>query len=738
MPSALLISVRFHDGRYHGTGPWPPAPARLFQALVAGAARGGAIPDDAAAALGWLEGLDAPVIAAPPARPGQPYRNYVPNNDLDARGGDPARVAEIRAPKQIRPRLFDADIPLLYCWTFENDPDEHAKAILAIAEGLYQLGRGVDMAFATAEILGAEEAEKRLEDHGGAIHRPSKGGDGDLLACPGPRSLDSLIDRHRKMGERFTRAGKGRKTQYLFNNPPRPRFRQVAYDSPPVRRLYDLRNFTTDADFHPRPLKHVAPLTESLRDRAATRLSKALPDKADVIERVFGRVKDMSEADKAERIRITPLPSIGHAHAESSIRRVLVEIPPNCPLATKSIDWAFSGLTLGVDDETGEIDSESACHLVPADHRRMMSHYGIRRTGARRWQTITPAALPEKAARRRIDPDHVREQAKDGKERFREERRAGVSVVRALRHAGICTPVESIRVQREPLHRQGARAEDFAHGDRFTKHRLSHVEITFAAPRTGPVVIGDGRYLGLGLLAPLRERQPDETVAVYALDPATAPPAGARADVLTALRRALMALDRDLDEDGKVSTLFSGHGTDGGPAGERHHEHVFLAADTDAGGARLARLYVIRPDAGDRKVARETVDVRRFDRVTRALDVLRAGPHGVLYPLRLPAPPEGDRLFGRAKVWTSLTDYRPTRHPKKGADVEAFLKRNVRAEALRRGLPEPQVEVLDTRPGPRGGLRARLRLTFAVAMKGPILLGKGAHKRGEGVFGVNR
>jgi hypothetical protein len=34
MPGALLVTVRFHDGRYHGSGDWPPSPARLFQAAV--------------------------------------------------------------------------------------------------------------------------------------------------------------------------------------------------------------------------------------------------------------------------------------------------------------------------------------------------------------------------------------------------------------------------------------------------------------------------------------------------------------------------------------------------------------------------------------------------------------------------------------------------------------------------------------------------------------------------------
>lgn len=103
----LLISVRFHDGRYHGGGEWPPSPARLFQALVAGAAHGGSLSEPAVSAFRWLEGLAPPVIAAPPAYAGRSIKNFVPNNDLDAVGGDPARIGE---------------------------------------NALYQLGRGVDIA----------------------------------------------------------------------------------------------------------------------------------------------------------------------------------------------------------------------------------------------------------------------------------------------------------------------------------------------------------------------------------------------------------------------------------------------------------------------------------------------------------------------------------------------------------------------------------------------------------------
>ena len=59
-----------------------------------------------------------------------------------------------------------------------------------------------------------------------------------------------------------------------------------------------------------------------------------------------------------------------------------------------------------------------------------------------------------------------------------------------------------IRVQREPFEANGHRVEAFAVGTRFPKERLWHIEITFRDAVTGPLVIGDGRFLGLGVMAP--------------------------------------------------------------------------------------------------------------------------------------------------------------------------------------------------------------------------------------------
>lgn len=71
--------------------------------------------------------------------------------------------------------------------------------------------------------------------------------------------------------------------------------------------------------------------------------------------------REATEADKAtRRVRILPLHSIGHSHADCPFRRLLVEIPPNCPLRADDRAWAFSGLPI-----TGEISG----NLVRTDER---------------------------------------------------------------------------------------------------------------------------------------------------------------------------------------------------------------------------------------------------------------------------------------------------------------------------------------------------------------------------------
>ena len=221
---SLLVTVWFHEGRYHGENVgtngivgWPPSPGRLFQALVAGAARGANLQAEDRYALKWLERLGPPRIAAPAVRRGRAVKLFVPNNDLDSVGGDPAKVSKIRVGKQWRPCFFDPNEPILYSWDFESGPTEAAR-ICAIANRLYQLGRGIDMAWAKGQVCDRSRADALLNTHPGLLRRPGGGGN---TPTPHRGTLDSLLDRYRRKRKRLiSTESRGRKPRQLFTSAP--------------------------------------------------------------------------------------------------------------------------------------------------------------------------------------------------------------------------------------------------------------------------------------------------------------------------------------------------------------------------------------------------------------------------------------------------------------------------------------------------------------------------------------
>ena len=720
MPRSLLIAVRFSEGRYHGHNDgfngadgWPPSPGRLFQALVAAAARGGRFLPEDVRALEWLEDLEPPRIVAPAARRGLTVNLFVPNNDLDSVGGDPARAREIRVRKQWRPCFFDSDEPVLYLWDFEPKSAESDR-ICAIAERMYQLGRGIDMAWACGRVLDPHQAEAVLESHPGVVRKPAGAGG---TATPGLGTFDSLVNRYRLKRSRLTTVGTGHKSHQLFRRPPKGSFGHTGYDAPLRRLHFELRR--PDGGFAPRPLASVASLITELRDAAAARLMESLPDNAALFETlVIGR--DAGPADLAQRIRLIPIPSIGAPHTDLSIRRIVVEIPPDCPIRTDDLRWAFAGLR-PCDPSTGEV--WPGC-LVSTDDSQMADRLG---RSARAFQSMTPIALSG-APRRRSEcaPEN-----KAAEERDREERRAAGAIVQALRHTGIQARPSDISVQREPFQRRSVRAEHFAVGSRFSKHALWHVKLRFREELRGPLVIGDGRFCGLGLMVPVTHRT-DAFVFHLAAGRRVAPEDSPT--LVHHLRRALIALARD--DGGRAAPLFSGYAPDSRPDGTGHPAHVFLAAD---GGSDdddgIARLVVAAPWAADRRASCERGTQRRFEEVTRRLGELKAGRLGRFTHLVAEPINDGDPLLGPANVWIGRTPYVATRNFKRQEDPATVIKRDIAAECGRRGLPTPtEIRVLDLNVGPPGGRpAARLKLRFAVAVRGPLLLGRDSHS-GSGLF----
>jgi CRISPR-associated protein Csb2 len=365
--------------------------------------------------------------------------------------------------------------------------------------------------------------------------------------------------------------------------------------------------------------------------------------------------------------------------------------------------------------------------LAVADDHAMLAHYDIEdATSSRLWRTVTPAALPERAARRRLDPRRMHKEAKGSAERLRENGAAEAAVLQALRHAGIDALAQAIRVQREPFEARGARAETFASGTRFAKERLWHVEITFEQPMAGPLLIGDGRYLGLGLMAPVRSV--DGVFAFAIMDGLTdqVEPLG----LARALRRAVMArVQTEMGTNADLPVFFSGHMPDKTPARSGQHRHLAFAFD-----ASRKRLMIVAPHILERREVapndRKWLSI--LDRALKGFRELRAGSAGKLALTACHSGVEGDRLLARSSIWKSLTPYRVTRHARLG-DAAAALEANLLAECRRAGLPQPQIEITKTFAKSGTGLLGFAQLEFRTAVAGPILLGRDRHF-GGGLF----
>lgn len=700
MARHFALTIRLHDRRYHGASEWPPAPARVFQALVAGAARGRHVPEEAARALTLLESLPPPVVAAPSARRGLRLSLFVPNNDLDAVEGDPDRIGEVRIKKTVQPRLLESDAPFLYVWPLS---DGAGNELTALADGLYQFGRGVDPAWAVGETIDDEELAARLRSHRGTVHRPSTGEGSSELAVPTRSSFASIV---RRFDASLVRLRPGANGVTNFVQPPKAHWAMVRYDGTPTFHLFELRRESEPVRSSAWATWRAAKLVEQVRDTAASTLKHALPERIADVERVIvGRKRDGADSGPSEqRVRFIPLPSVGHSHADQSIRRMLVQIPRGS-LTEEDVLWSLTGRPL-FDPETGELGTTT---LVAVPEDEMARRYCA---SARVWRSVTPLALTS-ARRRRIEPLRIREEAKSAGERANEEAVARRCVGQALRHAGVNAALVRARVQREPFEAHGARAERFAESGRFPKEALWHVELELDRPIRGPLVLGDGRFLGLGVMLP----KADAGAIAFAIEPGCNSVADATV-VTRALRRAVMArVQATLGSRESLLPYFSGHRSDGTPTDQPH-----LAFSFDP---QRSHLLVIAPHALDGRAATrdEREHLRTLEESLVGFTQLRAGRAGLLSLARAEIDVAEDPLFAPSRVWETATTYRVTRHLRR-AGATAAIAADVRAECARRGLPRPDVEVLRVDVRPSAALGAHVRLRFRVAVAGPIVLGR--------------
>jgi hypothetical protein len=110
----------------------------------------------------------------------------------------------------------------------------------------------------------------------------------------------------------------------------------------------------------------------------------------------------------------------------------------------------FRLLIFGAERSIGALQEISVCAVLFSAKETSNNASNILYAGGQEFFTrqsfenIVNWALPERAARRRIDPLRICEETKGGAERLREQAAAEWAVRQALRHAGIDTPVQTI------------------------------------------------------------------------------------------------------------------------------------------------------------------------------------------------------------------------------------------------------------------------------------------------------
>lgn len=536
MSQHLCITIRFHDGLFHGRRDggepeWPPSPLRVFQALVAAAAAHTNERKSLAQAvpmLRWLEKQSAPVIVAPAARRGEKYRLYVPDNvgDLVARSwrrGNPGSIADYRSEKDVQPMCLGGDAVVHYLWPLAPDDADFAtwqplleKCVRAITH----LGWGVDMVVADASLISEEDAGKLL----GRRWQPTGGDTRNALRAPIIGTLDDLTNRYAAFLRRARPEG-------FHPVPPLSKFRLVSYLTgvePPVLPFAAFTFLTPNADgMRPfDPVRNGMRVAGMMRHAAGAEvIAGALGWTEEKVRRVIqGHAEPEGAAHQpvsGARIAFIPLPSMesrgkNRALAIGSARRALVlGVRGASREDVQHLARLLAGQPL-TDERTGQ-PAAILARLPDADP--MITRY----TGeAATWATVTPVVLPgyddPRKLRRAIFPraDSGAEPA-DAERQKRLlsilDRRIDFLLRKAIRQAGF--PDELARYAEIDWSGSGFwpgtdLAARYAIPATLRRFRRLHVRITWrdAAGASivipGPICFGSGRFASLGLFAPLK------------------------------------------------------------------------------------------------------------------------------------------------------------------------------------------------------------------------------------------
>lgn len=471
----------WHGRNEEGGVEYPPSPLRVFQALVAGAYTGAYAqdqPDQKRQALEWLEQQAPPLIVAPPFRELQGFDLYVPNNDADK---FPDRAKRL-VLKVVRPVWWGEGAVLHYLWRLDTPPDDSVlETLQREVRRLSVLGRGTDWVVSEASMVTDGELPSFL----GQKYSPDPSARGvRRLRVPMKGSLESL-SRLYAARLKFTE---------MYEIPDRSAlvFREVTYRTDALNDGGQKRPFAAFALVAPdasaleqkrrafwhTQIARVAAMVRHTAIQAARQSRQSFPGGA---ERFVAGHASGEDNEPLARFSYLPLPTTNHPYADGGVRRVIIAEPAGGD--GRYARWIQRALDVQplVRERDQRTLAELSSSLSKADEN-LIDLYTKHTRGARTWLSATPVILP----------GHDDGKYAKALKLFR----------KALEDVRISESlVEEVRLQKAPLLPGSAHPLAYFMPEYMRQYSAWHVVIRFTRPFYGPLAIGVGRHIGLGLFA---------------------------------------------------------------------------------------------------------------------------------------------------------------------------------------------------------------------------------------------
>jgi CRISPR-associated protein Csb2 len=488
-----LTGVAVASSAYdRGRAEWPPHPDRVFSALVCAWAERG---EDALerAALEWLETLGPPSIQAPEHWPRDVVDLFVPPNDMTVAGklgaGMPkdasaslAMLPVLRKNRQARQfpavALPDHDRRVRLIWADAGPApvERHRPALARLASAVAYLGHSSSLVRIALDDGRAAPAP---------THRPDAEGE-TLLRTPFAGRLRQLTEGYATAGERAWRPSRAPAVAY------------GKVGDAPLEAASSVfgRDWIVLADAGgSAPALEAFPIVaKTLRDALMTCADQPPP------ELLSGHGPDRAPT-RMPHLAILPLADVGWTYSEGRLLGVALVLPRAIERergdpARRATLQAIARFAAG-DDGIGRLTlgTHGIWRLQrvaqPELHSLQPARYCRRSC---RWATVTPMVL-------------------DRHPKPKPDRDLAAIVATACANIGLPPPVEIAphqpsAIRGAPLVRRapkdaGAAGFRLPRDSKLADRPLRHLVLRFAQPVAGPVVLGAGRFQGLGLCLPL-------------------------------------------------------------------------------------------------------------------------------------------------------------------------------------------------------------------------------------------